>query len=374
MKERTLTIVTVVSLLALLTLGCAVTDLLKKEAVEKIEEVAPADKEAEATAPSAKPEEAKTEAPTKASEAKPTKAPKPTATSEAEEAEGPLELASAIELDSYRQGIKMEGKHGDEPYSTDMVIEYVADPPAQRFVMKGTDEDGDDISMEMIQIGDATYMGGPDGEWMAMTSSDSPDLTEAGFMDLEDSIYSDECKYKGKEKVNGLQTKHYHCNERALMAMPTTGGGTIQDAEGDVWVSTEYNVAVKMVFSWKGKDDEGVAIEGRLEMNLTDINKPIKIEAPEGVEKPGLPDDISLMDGAHDVNAMMGMVSFIVDKPAADVAKYYQSAMPRNGWKFDESGSMGDNMLKFDKGDRSANVMLSEEGSVTNVTIMVAAE
>ena len=142
MKERTLAIVTVVSLLALLTLGCAVTDLLKKEAVEKIEEVAPADTEAEATASSAK-----TEAPTKASEAKPTKASKPTATTEADEGEGPLELASAIELASSRQGIKMEGKHGDEPYSTDMVIEYVADPPAQRFVVKGTDEDGDDISI-----------------------------------------------------------------------------------------------------------------------------------------------------------------------------------------------------------------------------------
>jgi len=361
-KNRTLALVILVSLLALLTMSCALTDLLKKEATEKIEEVV--SEEGKGTPPSVKTVEAKEEAPTKASE--------PTAESDDE---GPPDLASVIELDSYRQRIKMEGKHGDEPHSTDMLIEYVADPPAQRTVVSGTDpEEGEDMSMEFIQIGDTTYMGGPDGEWMAMTSGDSPDMTEMGLMDLEDNFYSDECKYKGKEKVNGLETRHYQCNEKALMAMPTMGGGTIQDAEGDVWVSTKYNVAVKMIFSWKGKDNEGVAIEGRLEMNLTDINKPIKIEAPEGVEKPGLPDDIPMMNGAHDVNAMMGMVNFIVDKPAADVAKYYKSAMPKNGWKFDEGASMGDNMLSFTKGDRSANVMLNEEDSATNVTIMVQEE
>ena len=58
----------------------------------------------------------------------------------------------------------------------------------------------------------------------------------------------------------------------------------------------------------------------------------------------------------------------------AEVAKYYKSAMPKNGWTLDEGASMGDTILSFKKGDRSANVMLSEEGSTTNVTIIVQEE
>ncbi|GAG13279.1 unnamed protein product, partial [marine sediment metagenome] len=147
----------------------------------------------------------------------------------------------------------------------------------------------------------------------------------------------------------------------------------IQDAEGDVWVSTKYDVAVRFIFTWQGKDEDGVAVEGRWESDVTDINEPIKIEAPEGVAAAGLPDDIPMIDGARDVNAMMGIVTFIVDKPVKDVTAYYKSAMPKNGWTFDEGGSM-EFMLGFTKGDRMANFMLSEEGATTQVTIMVNEE
>ena len=375
MKRKSLAIVVVASLLALSVTGCAITNLLKREVGEKIEEVASEKAEEVASAEGeAKAEAAKAASPTKPpASAKPTKAPSPTATAEPEE-EAPLELTSAEELDSYRQEFVAEGKLGDEEWSTEMVIEYVADPPASRFVITGFGEAGEDVSTEMIQVGGTTYiLGGPEGEWMSMTSSEPPDLSDTGFVRLEDSFYSDECKYKGRQTVNGLQTKHYHCSEKALLAMPTAGGGVIQDAEGDVWVSTKYNVAVRFIFSWKGKDEDGVAVEGRWESDVTDINKPIKIEAPEGVAAAGLPDDIPLIDGAHDVNAMMGMVGFKVDKAVAEVSKFYQAAMPENGWTVEE-GAMMPNMLNFSKGDRTANFILGEEGATTQVTIMVNEE
>lgn len=361
MKRKSLAIAVVASLLALSVTGCAITNLLKKEVSERVEEVV--SEEAE--------EAAKAASPTKPpAGAKPTKVPSPTATAEPEE-EAPLSLVSAQELDSYRQVVRMSGTHGDEEWEMEMVTEFVREPPAQRYVMRASDETGEETSFEMIQVGDTTYIGGgPEGEWMSMTSSESPDLSDTGFIRLEDSFYSDECKYMGKKTVNGLQTRHYHCSEKALLAMPNVGGGVIQDAEGDVWVSTQYDVAVRFIFSWKGKDEDGVGVEGRWESDVTDINKPIKIEAPEGVAAAGLPDDIPMIDGARDVNAMMGIVTFIVDKPVKDVTAYYKSAMPKNGWTFDEGGSM-EYMLGFTKGDRMANFMLSEEGSTTQVTIMV---
>jgi len=374
-KRKSLAIVVVASLLALSVTGCAITNLLKKEVSERVEEVVSEEAEEVALAEGeAKAEAAKAASPTKPpAAAKPTKAPSPTATAEPEE-EGPLSLVSAQELDSYSQVVRMSGTHGDEEWGMEMVTEFVREPPAQRYVMRISDETGEETSFEMIQVGDTTYIGGgPEGEWMSMTSSESPDLSDTGFIRLEDTFYSDECKYKGRQTVNGLQTKHYHCSEKALLAMPNVGGGVIQDAEGDVWVSTKYNVAVRFIFSWKGKDEDGVAVEGRWESDVTDINKPIKIEAPEGVAAAGLPDDIPMIDGARDVNAMMGIVTFIVDKPVKDVTAYYQSAMPKNGWT-PEEGAMMPNMLSFSKGDRMANFMLSEEGSTTQVTIMVNEE
>lgn len=375
MKRKSLAIVVVASLLALSVTGCAITNLLKKEVSERVEEVASEEAEEVASAEGeAKPEATKAASPTKPpASAEPTEVPSPTATAEPEE-EAPLSLVSAQELDSYRQVVRMSGTHADEEWEMEMVTEVVREPPAQRYVMRVADETGEETSFEMIQIGDTTYIGGgPEGEWMSMTSSESPDLSDTGFIRLEDSFYSDECKYEGRQTVNGLQTKHYHCSEKALLAMPTAGGGVIQDAEGDVWVSTEYNVAVKFVFTWKGRDEDGVAVEGRWESDVTDINKPIKIEAPEGVAAAGLPDDIPMIDGAYEVSAMMGMVGFKVDKVIAEVSKFYQAAMARNGWTLEE-GAMMPNMLNFSKGDRTASFILSEEGAATQVTIMVNEE
>jgi len=357
-KRRTLAIIVVVSLLALLTMGCAVTDLLKKKAGEKVEEVVAKVEEVE-------PEEGEA---TAASPTKPsTKAEKPTPTAEAEEA--PLSLGSVEELDSYRQTMRISGRTGDEEYDMEIIAEFVREPRASRFVMKGRDETGQDSSMEMIQIGDTTYMQGPNGDWMSMTSSESEDMMDPGILDAESGIDTDSCKYKGKDKVGGLQAKHYFCDKAALFSMPGVIGA-IESGQADIWVSTKYDVPVKMVVDGKGKDEDGVEFESHWELEITAINKPIKIEAPEGVEKTGLPEDIPLIDGAYEVNAIMGIVSFKVDMAVAEVSEFYKGAMPRNGWTAEEGAAIP-NMLAFGKGDRTVTFMLGEEDSTTSVTIMV---
>ncbi|HUV94987.1 MAG TPA: hypothetical protein VMX14_09180 [Anaerolineae bacterium] len=373
MKWRSLAVVVVVSLLALSTAGCAITNLLKREVSEKIEEVASEEAEEVASAEGeAKAEAAKAASPTKPpAGAKPTKAPSPTATAEPEE-EAPLSLASLEELNSYRQVTTMSGTQGDEEWEMEIVSEFVREPPAQRYVMKGVDENGQDISMAMIRIGDTTYMRGSEGEWISMTSSESLDPGELPLLRPEDTFYTEECKYKGSEQVNGLQAKYYVCEKEALFSMPWVGG-TIESGRVDTWVSTEYGVGVKMTFDAQGQDEEGVKVKTHWEFEVTDINKPINIEAPEGVAAAGLPDDIPMIDGAYEVNAIMGMVGFKVDKAVAEVAKFYQAAMARNGWT-PEEGAMMPDMLNFSKGNRTANLILSEEGAATQVTIMVNEE
>jgi len=363
-RWRALVIAVVLSVLPLLTTGCALAKVIKEEATDKIEEVAQ-EKAEEAEA------ESEQEAPTKKPTSKKAEAAEPTATEAEEEEPERVALGSVIELDSYRQVVTASGTRGDEEWQTEMLTEVVREPPAQRYVVTSFDESEGEMAIEIIQIGDVTYMRGPDGNWMSMTSSDPTDMAEMDILEPDEAFNTDECDYKGKEKVNGLETKHYVCDTKALLSMPTQAGtGSIEKGTAEYWVSTKYNVAVKVILDMVGKDEDGVELGIQWQVEVTDINEPIEIEAPEGVEEAGLPDDIPMIDGAYEMSAMTGIVNFKVDTPVAEVAEFYQSAMDRNGWTFDEDGSMGDMMLKFDKGERSANLMLAEEGESTTVTIM----
>ena len=83
--------------------------------------------------------------------------------------------------------------------------------------------------------------------------------------------------------VNGVSTDHYTFDESTLGA--TLGLGVIAKAKGDVWVAPQYNVAIKYVARYEGED---LAIGGGesgvldLTFDLTDLNAPMQIEAPEG--------------------------------------------------------------------------------------------
>ena len=298
-----------------------------------------------------------------------TATPKPEATATPESSEEELllsDLSSLDQLATYRiRHVMTWVEKNGESGSMEMLTEFVREPAAQRTLMKGTG-DAEEWQMETIQIGDTTYIN-MDGTWMAMQSTDQ-EVSEIGEVwGPEDFLWGSKGKYLGKEKVNGLDTKHYHYEASDFNSGVQLSD--IKEAEADVWVSTKYDVYVKVVMRMVGVNPDGVESAFTIESHLTDINAPITIEAPEGVAKPGMPEDIPMMDGATDITSLDTFTNFTVSASEDDVISFYKTKMVAQGWNMEES--MIPTMMNFTKGDRSVTIMIAGEGETTSVTIML---
>ena len=348
----TVIVVIAVSLVALLVASCTP----KVEEGQRAAPEAPVDKSVSKAEP-----EKKAELP------KATATLKPTATPEAEEELKFSDLRTPDQLDSYRVVHLMtwESENTEDSGSMELTTEFVRDPPAQRIVMRDLQGE-DDESVESIQVGDTNYIKFGE-EWTAIQSADQ-EITEAGEFWTPDTFLGEgEGKYLGKEKVNGLDTKHFRYDRSAFLGSGMLG--SLEEGQADVWVSTKHNVYVRVEMHVVGVDEDGNKVTFTLESNLTSINEPITIEPPEGVEKPGLPDDVPVMDDAEELSAFGTITTYKVKRPTADVVEFYKKEMPANGWKLGEI--MIETMMDFTKEDRKTTVMISEEGEYSSVTVMM---
>ncbi len=302
----------------------------------------------QATQPSATPVPAK---PTKAPEAKATPVPttaKATQTPKAEATQPPAEdedLGQVVDpqesdkITSYRQKLVVEAtEEGQSQFQWDSLVEWDKATPARRTLVTGTSEDGEPFEWESIEIGDTTYMRVGD-EWMAVSTAEEPPVESEFYTWTEPGTWenSSGCSYKGTETVNGLRAKHWHCTEKVFVGAQPLEGGQIEKGSIDSWISPDYEIAIKTVVEWEGKDEEGKDYSFHMTAEVYDINQPIDIQAPEGVEMPGLPDDIPMIAGAQNVSAIGQMVTFEVEQPLDDVAAFYTQAMADNGWQKGEA-------------------------------------
>ena len=283
-------------------------------------------------------------------------------------------------LDSYRVRSTMQwesiidGKK--EMGSWDVLEEFVRQPPAQRFVWTGTGagevgtESGE---WELIQIGKDSYMDTGSG-WLAMTAGEEGIFGSNAFLSAPLGMVS---ANRGKlvernVMVNGVSTDKYVFDESTLGA--SLGLGAVARADGEVWISPQVNVVVKYMAHYEGKNLAlGGGEEGKMDVtfDLTDINQPIDIRAPEGV-KSAMPEDIPVMDGATDVVAIEGIIAYQTTYSVEEATAFYQTQMPAQGWTMDGGGIPG--MVSFTKGNRTAQVMIMEAEGKTSVTVMVSEE
>lgn len=309
-----------------------------------------------------------------ATEAKATPSEKPTDEPEEVNADDTgLALKSADLFDSYRETSKMTTKEeGKAEEWWEITIEYERETPAERIAMKGSDNEGNVTETEVIQIGDTTYMNMGD-EWIAMqqTGEDVVASKHSFWGDPGNFMGSGKCKFQGEDKIDGLTAKHYRCVDKLLFTEHQDPSGTrIESGQIDTWVSTKYDVAIKTAVEWKGITSEGLTVEFKMESQITDINKPINIEAPTGVSAPNVPDDIPIIEGAANLSLMQNIINYEINKPADDVNAFYKTEMVAKGWK--EKPSMVPMMLQFTKGERSAQIMIAGEDQKTSVTIMIS--
>lgn len=361
MHRRVRTICALLVLCALLVSGCTSA----KRTLEKAEEAVSGVAEGAATSAAATPAKGgKGEAePTPLQEQEPSEE-EPSE----EEAIDPEEVTAFDRLNSYRMTQVMrwnvEDKDGTEEGEMLWEIAYVRQPPAMHWRMRGREgPDAEEESwMEMIWVDGATYMNFGEG-WMAMTSQDE---MENPWTHSPDDYISGDSQRVGTETVNGYRCVHYRARDTEALL------GIGQVTEADYWVSTEHDVVVRSIVKWAATDGEGRSGQYDLQWDITEINEPISIVAPEGVAKPGLPEDVPLMAGATNLSSMMGITTFDIDATAEEVTTFYMEALADNGWTHEDSAIA--TMHSFSKDGRSLTLMIDDEETPTSVTIMISEE
>ncbi len=301
-----------------------------------------------------------------------------------EDEQGRLLYALAADLsrlDSYRLrhtwtfSWSKDGQSG----STEVLVEYVADPYTERVVIT---RDGQPLGQEVIRQGDVTYMLTPEG-WRATKSGAALFPPESDpRLGMLPYVAGATAEFVGEEEIDGLIVKHYRYAQDELFFGDYYS--QMDQALADVWVSTEHGFYVKATLQWEGSTpDMG---EGRfaLESRVTDINQPIVITPPEGVSPPQIPDDVVMMRDASEIALVEDLVYYQTRSAPSEVADYYKAMMPMRGWtlEFDSRDEEAEQAppqelqpiaMRFRKENRVLNISM-QPGPTTLVIFAVVAD
>ncbi len=296
----------------------------------------------------------------------------PTPTPEAVEEAPPLEIVpDALQnVNSYRLRFVMRQQVEGKPEETvTMEQESTREPAARRIVIKS--EGGENPgTVELVQIGDTSWMCFGEEGCIQTQQEEVAQFEELPFQ--PEDFSSSEYRYVGRDTVNGVRSRHYELTIDPV-TIAAMAQGDITSVQADVWVSDEAGLpqyVTRFTIAWEGTQD-GKKITGGWTYEIYDVNKPIKIEPPEGAT--GVPDDVPIYAGATGLTTMAGMTSYSCSGTVAEVAEFYRNEMPGMGWTAGEESAFG-NMVtqEWTKEGRKASIMISssEEGKV-NVIITV---
>jgi hypothetical protein len=245
--------------------------------------------------------------------------------------------------------------------------QFVRQPPARRLVWTGTGTAG--RKQELTQVGQDLYLN-TGSDWVAMTSShmdifmDNPLLVSP----LNVMFGTRGKLVRNKVMVNGTSANQYVLDESTLKGAP--GLGVVSKAEAEVWISPQFNVVIRYVAHYEAESlAVGGGQEGTLDLafDLMDINQPIAITAPEGVN-PAVAEDIPIAGDASDLNAFSGMIAYNSTRSVEQITAFYEAQMPAEGWTRSE-GVIPDTM-DFIKDGRTAQVAIQAADGRTAVTII----
>ncbi|MFC2030003.1 hypothetical protein ACFLWA_04655 [Chloroflexota bacterium] len=376
-----LAVLALVSLLALVACGASDEPTSVPDGAEEPELV-----EAVVPAPTARP----TLAPTSA----PTKVPEPTAAAPVVEELDLAGLSLPSGLDSYRATMQvlMEGTgNGDEISGrVDLLTEYTREPLAQYVRISGEGTEGFETStVELFREQDTAYMN-LDGEWLALTVSDSGDdlLEDAGIIGPND-VLTDTCGWKkGQASELGILSIEYWSLSKESMdeCMPATELdrlGALSEVSGDLYVATDGHYVVKMDLVFVGKDldigmdpGEELPVEGRIEFHfeITDVNQPHSIRVPDkALASGGTPDDIPVSRDAEAVNNVFGVITYVSPTAVGELAEFYKVELPKKGWTQVSTEEFGGvYMLEYSKADRTASVMIEADDETDKTSVLIS--
>lgn len=283
---------------------------------------------------------------------------------DASEISDALSLANIFEIaevTSYQFDMSMSLSDGnDATQSINTAILYSADPAAMSMTFSGAGIDVYDEMGEvsMIQIGESLYMAVPELGCMALPSSDAELMSNNPMGNIFEASSVDQLERVtkiGTETINGVETTHYIFDESSF----PDGADGLETAVGHIYIATDGGYLVRMVLTGNGDitalTGDGNAATGsvHLEMDLTNINESITIDAPADCEDvSGLADEAAAqataeavgpeVDGierpyptapdAFDLNSMAGVANYKSQMPPEEVLAFYEYTTPDMGW------------------------------------------
>ena len=251
--------------------------------------------------------------------------------------------------------------------------EYVANPKALHWLWNIASSKDKATNMEWWQIGNTTYMQTTEGgkpQCISFSSDDAKDQLAQGLFNPGSLGSVRDAKYVGAETVNGVKTKHYKYDEKGAALF-----GAAKVA-GDMWVAVDGGYVVKETVNVSGASGlfglgSKAKGDGKWTWELTDIDKPLTIKAPEGCG--GAAADIPLMSDASEKSMMGDIIIYKTASKVADVVAFYKKQMPAAGWKAGDEPSVTDELatLEFTKNDQQASIMITVDKNKTQVMITV---
>ncbi len=286
-------------------------------------------------------------------------------TEPADETLTPAPSMSLEGLNSYRMRTTFAEKYASGSSSQGEIVQsYTRNPRASHLIMTTKSGEGEEQTIEMIQIGTTQWMNFG-GSWMQTEAEPITTTFGSEIYDLFDfsAENMEDYEYLGKETVNGIRTRHYRAKETAAMAMemPDENLKNVK-VNIEVWIADEANlpqVFVKLIYTLKGTHVEKGDVEYTTTSEVYDLNANFTIEPPD--VPTSLADDVPTYPGpTSDTFLMSGMVSFETTDPLDTVKTFYQTELPKQGWTLESDNSYETTIMQsWKKGNRSLSVMLS---------------
>jgi len=301
-------------------------------------------------------------------------------------------------LNSYRARTTWQAEYADGRVEELVTEEAITRNPFALHSLTEMTKPGGGETMEVFHLGQTHWMR-VDTEWIQSQGEQlrfEDNQTILYFMDYSAIIEHGDFDDRGKEKVNGLQTRHYRSqgvstDEMDCVWVMTTlsSYSFYQDVTDltstldEMWLADEPDFPafpVRWVLEAEGKDGEGGVVKFSEVREIYDINAPFTIEPPADAPAGWPPDDVPVYTGA-DVDSSTtipggGILFFSSADDVKAVADFYQDQLTAAGWSRIESTELeGMVMNTWGKDGRTLILLISAEtAGGCSVTLTETAE
>lgn len=285
-----------------------------------------------------------------------------------------------------------------ETLNMTMESERVVNPPALHTIitLEGDSEAAAVGIVETIVVDGMSYTTVSGLGCFAEEATDD-DLDDDPFQDLFDDDFLGDIKGAERvmpdEVINGVDTYHFVFDEEDVNDLDNE----IEELDGHIYIAKEGGYVVRLTMDGTGRVDvfddelEGSGDDDQLgtihvELNTTDVNQPVDIQAPADCSSFDF-DDLGNLDGTgtdatnlpypvieqnHDLFTFQGILTYQTETPFDEVVSFYQTEMPAAGFTPVESGSLvteGSAFLQYMQNDSLYYVTISESNGAVDVMI-----